>query len=367
MPALQDSRSAVATFVRENSLSLFFLAIFLGALLTNIFTPISVAADLGIALGNTLEALVAARVLNAIGFRPSFERARDVFKFVVVAILCTPISATIGNASLWMACLLSFFIGGVIALQTGPIMVERGLGNFIGGMVGLAVCKELAPVMISMLIAGRIGSAMAAEIGSMRVYQEVDALVTLNISPIHYLVLPRVVAISIALPTLVGPPPLLGEFAGFPFTRLTAPFNLSGGPAISVPCGLTGEGLPTGLQVASAPGKDELVLRASKNPHPDVLDRLKLRVGQGITGWVAEHRQPVAGGAVELAQAVTVAHSIVSLRPVMLEARGRPVLEPHAKRKPARGEHVLDLGRGRNLRDRLGDLTLLVLRQDLIA
>src|ERR671938_507076 len=40
--------------------------------------------------------------------------------------------------------------------------------------------------------------------------------------------------------------------------------------------------------------QDELVLRASKNPHPDVVDRLKLRVGQGITGWVAEHRQPVA-------------------------------------------------------------------------
>ena len=109
----------------------------------------------------------------------------------------------IGNASLLMACILSLFIGGVLALQTGPVLAERGLANFIGGIVGVSICKELAPVMMSILIAGRIGSAMAAEIGSMRVYQEIDALRTMNINPIHYLVLPRLVAISCALPLLV--------------------------------------------------------------------------------------------------------------------------------------------------------------------
>src|ERR1044072_2723883 len=109
----------------------------------------------------------------------------------------------IGNASLLMVCLLSFFIGGVIALQTGPVLVERGLASAVGGLVGISISKELAPVMMSILIAGRIGSAMAAEIGSMRVYQEIDALRTMNINPIHYLVLPRIVALSVALPVLV--------------------------------------------------------------------------------------------------------------------------------------------------------------------
>jgi phospholipid/cholesterol/gamma-HCH transport system permease protein len=109
----------------------------------------------------------------------------------------------IGNASLLMVCILSFFIGGVIALLTGPVLVERGLANSVGGLVGIAICKELAPVMMSILIAGRIGSAMAAEIGSMRVYQEIDALRTMNINPIHYLVLPRLVSIAVALPLLV--------------------------------------------------------------------------------------------------------------------------------------------------------------------
>jgi phospholipid/cholesterol/gamma-HCH transport system permease protein len=109
----------------------------------------------------------------------------------------------IGNASLLMACVLSLFIGAVLALQTGPVLAERGLASYIGRMVGISMCKELAPVMMSILIAGRIGSAMAAEIGSMTVYQEIDALRTMNINPIHYLVLPRVAAIGLALPVLV--------------------------------------------------------------------------------------------------------------------------------------------------------------------
>src|SRR6266850_891571 len=120
----------------------------------------------------------------------------------------------IGNASLLMVCILSFFIGGVIALQTGPILVERGLASAVGSVVGVSICKELAPVMMSILIAGRIGSAMAAEIGSMRVYQEIDALRTMNINPIHYLVLPRVLAISCALPLLVIFSILVGWMGG---------------------------------------------------------------------------------------------------------------------------------------------------------
>ncbi len=120
----------------------------------------------------------------------------------------------IGNASLLMVCILSFFIGGVIALQTGPLLVERGLASAVGGVVGFSIAKELAPVMMSILIAGRIGSAMAAEIGSMRVYQEIDALRTMNINPIHYLVLPRLVAIAVALPLLVTFAILVGWLGG---------------------------------------------------------------------------------------------------------------------------------------------------------
>lgn len=120
----------------------------------------------------------------------------------------------IGNASLFMACLLSMFIGGVLALQSGPRLAERGISGMLGGLIGLSVAEELAPVMMSILIAGRIGSAMAAEIGSMRVYQEIDALRTMNIDPVRYLVLPRMVAITLGLPILVVFSMLVGWSGG---------------------------------------------------------------------------------------------------------------------------------------------------------
>jgi phospholipid/cholesterol/gamma-HCH transport system permease protein len=120
----------------------------------------------------------------------------------------------IGNASLLMVCVLSFFIGAVLALQTGPVLVERSFSSAVGGIVGYAIAKEMAPVMMAILIAGRIGSAMAAEIGSMRVYQEIDALRTMNINPIHYLVLPRLLALAVAVPMLVIFAILVGWFGG---------------------------------------------------------------------------------------------------------------------------------------------------------
>ena len=119
-----------------------------------------------------------------------------------------------GNASLFVACIVSLFIGGVITLQTGPTLVERGLASAVGGLVGLSICRELGPVMMAILIAGRIGSAIAAELGSMAVYQEIDALRTMNISIVRYLVLPRVVAISIALPALVVLAIMVGWLGG---------------------------------------------------------------------------------------------------------------------------------------------------------
>jgi phospholipid/cholesterol/gamma-HCH transport system permease protein len=132
----------------------------------------------------------------------------------------------IGNASLLMVAVLSFFLGGVLALQTGPTMVERGLTNFVSGLVGISIARELAPIMMAILIAGRIGSAMAAEIGSMRVYQEIDALRTMNINPIHYLVLPRIVAITLALPMLVTFAILVGWLGGAVVAKATAQIDI---------------------------------------------------------------------------------------------------------------------------------------------
>ena len=132
----------------------------------------------------------------------------------------------IGNSSLLMVCLLSFFLGGVLALQAGPEMVKNGLANAVAGLVGVSLAKELAPIMMAILIAGRCGSAMAAEIGSMRVYQEIDALKTMNIDPVNYLVLPRIVAIIVALPMLVMFSVLVSWLGGAAMAAITTKIDI---------------------------------------------------------------------------------------------------------------------------------------------
>jgi phospholipid/cholesterol/gamma-HCH transport system permease protein len=107
-----------------------------------------------------------------------------------------------GNATLPIASLMAIFIGGVLALQTGSRLAQFGLEGNIGSIVGLSMVKELGPVMTALLVAGRVGSAIAAEVGAMNVYEEIDALKTLNINPVRYLVMPRLVAALIAVPAL---------------------------------------------------------------------------------------------------------------------------------------------------------------------
>ncbi len=98
--------------------------------------------------------------------------------------------------------ILSFFIGAVLALQTGFALQQLGAQSFIGSIVGLSVARELAPVMTAFLLAGRVASATTAELASMKVYQEIDALRTMHIAPEKILVLPRLVAVLLVMPLL---------------------------------------------------------------------------------------------------------------------------------------------------------------------
>lgn len=108
----------------------------------------------------------------------------------------------IGYTTFPIVAILSFFIGSVLALQTGYSLQTFGAVDFIGTIVGLSMARELGPVMAAILLAGRVGSAISAELASMKVYQEVDALVTMNIPPERMLVLPRLVAVLLMMPVL---------------------------------------------------------------------------------------------------------------------------------------------------------------------
>lgn len=111
--------------------------------------------------------------------------------------------AIIGYETVPIASVMAFFVGMVLALQTGVELQKYGTQNIIGGIVGLSMVRELGPVMTSFLVAGRVGSAMAAEIGVMKVYEEIDALKTLDINPVRYLAMPRLIACLVCVPALV--------------------------------------------------------------------------------------------------------------------------------------------------------------------
>ena len=109
----------------------------------------------------------------------------------------------IGAETLPVASVMSFFVGMVLALQTGIELQKYGGQNIIGAIVGHSMVRELGPVMTSFLVAGRAGSAMAAELGVMTVYEEIDALKTLDIHPVRYLAMPRFIACLVCMPVLV--------------------------------------------------------------------------------------------------------------------------------------------------------------------
>ncbi len=121
----------------------------------------------------------------------------------------------IGFYSLPVVGLTTVFAGMVIALQSYTGFARFGAESAVASVVLISVTRELAPVLSGLMVAGRIGAAMAAEIGTMRVTEQIDALVTLSTNPFKYLVAPRIIAGVIVLPILVFIGDIIGIFGGY--------------------------------------------------------------------------------------------------------------------------------------------------------
>jgi phospholipid/cholesterol/gamma-HCH transport system permease protein len=136
----------------------------------------------------------------------------------------------VGIGTLPIAMMMAFFVGMVLALQTGSELALYGTQEAIGAIVGLSMVRELGPMMTSLLVAGRIGSAMAAEVGAMKVYEEIDALRTLEINPVRYLAMPRLIACVFAVPALVIFADVIGILGGGMVAavnpKINVPFNV---------------------------------------------------------------------------------------------------------------------------------------------
>jgi phospholipid/cholesterol/gamma-HCH transport system permease protein len=120
----------------------------------------------------------------------------------------------VGADTLPIATLTAVFVGFVLALQTGIALKEFGQEESIGAIVALSMTRELGPVLTAILVIGRIGAAITAEIATMSVSEEIDALKTLGINPVRYLVMPRFLACLLMLPILVIYVDLVGMIGG---------------------------------------------------------------------------------------------------------------------------------------------------------
>ncbi|MBP6218483.1 MAG: ABC transporter permease [Oligoflexales bacterium] len=110
----------------------------------------------------------------------------------------------IGTKSLGIISLSGFFTGAVFGLQTGGIFAIFRTESLLGGATALALAIELAPLVTGFLLAGRVGSSMTAEIATMKVGEQIDAMESMGVDPLHYLVVPRLLASMFVMPLLCG-------------------------------------------------------------------------------------------------------------------------------------------------------------------
>ncbi len=163
-------------------------------------------------LGRTVMALLAAigRItlfaLNTVKhlFSPPFY-GKELFAALV----------QIGWLSLPVVGLTAFFTGGALALQIYAGGARFNAESVVPSIVAIGMARELGPVLGGLMVAARVSSSIAAEIGTMKVTEQIDALVTLSTNPMKYLTLPRVLAATLAVPILVAVGDAIGIMGGY--------------------------------------------------------------------------------------------------------------------------------------------------------
>ena len=152
-----------------------------------------------------------------------------------------------GHRALGIVGLLSFLLGVVIAYQGGVQLRQYGASLFVADLVSLSMVRELAPMITAIIVAGRTGSAYTAQIGTMKVTEEVDALRSMGIPPMELLVLPKLLALIIALPLLTVFADIMGILGGMVMSSVQLDISFSTfiqriGTAVSLDSFLVGVG-----------------------------------------------------------------------------------------------------------------------------
>lgn len=156
---------------------------------------------------DSMEFIGGATELMWITFKKTFQKP---FYPQLVAEQCF----SLGVKSLSIAFITALSTGAVMSLQFGYGLERFGGKLYVPRVVGLSILRELGPVLSCLMIAGRVGSGIAAELGSMKVSQQIDAIRALGTDPIKKLVVPRVLALLIMTPLIIGMSDILGVVGG---------------------------------------------------------------------------------------------------------------------------------------------------------
>ncbi len=119
-----------------------------------------------------------------------------------------------GIKSLLVCSIVAFFTGMILALQSGIQLKKFNQAELVGNLVISSMTMEMGPFITALIITASVGSAMAAEIGTMKVTEQIDALEMMSISPIKFVVMPRVLALTVMLPAVTIYTVILGTFGG---------------------------------------------------------------------------------------------------------------------------------------------------------
>lgn len=135
-------------------------------------------------------------------------------------------ASAMGSRAVGVVGLISFLVGATMALQSATQLRQFGANIFVVDLIGISLTRELGPLMAAIVVAGRSGSSVAAELGTMMITEEIDALKTMGIHPTRFLVVPKLIAISITQPLLTVMADACGIMGGF----LVATLYLEVGP-----------------------------------------------------------------------------------------------------------------------------------------
>jgi phospholipid/cholesterol/gamma-HCH transport system permease protein len=131
----------------------------------------------------------------------------------------------IGVRALPMAALTAFSIGVTLAMQSANELRKMGAEAYIPNLVTVSILRELGPLLIAVIVIGRSGSSVTAELGTMKVSEEIEALEVMAINPIRYLIVPRVLAMLVMLPTLTVFGDWVGMVGGWTICRFALDFG----------------------------------------------------------------------------------------------------------------------------------------------